>query len=328
MLPLLLPTQYLIPLPRPIHTHIKVTVSSGATTITPEPWIIVSLIAMLANVAKVLLVKTYCRTVESWTLLFFARLLPGIVLLTVLYFIDYRILDSLAFWGATLGAAIITIGASLLYMEAVKRGDLSLITPIQATVPVFMIGCTFVLYGEIPDTQSLAFILMIVISVSFVLQSSSRRKKTTNTLHNRRALAYSLFAAALFGISTVLDRIAINATTHGALVYSAYWHLLTLLLLVPLLWVKRQQLVLAAGIKGSVIIYVLVVLAAFISQQFAVQLSLDLDNGVTFVKTIVMTHIVIASAIGIIYLKERASTAIWIANLTTAFSGIGLLWSI
>ncbi|MFC1749057.1 EamA family transporter [Pseudomonadota bacterium] len=311
-----------------MHSAIFIFNRKPGKIISLEPWIVASLIAMLANVAKVLLVKTRCRHVESWTLLLHARLLPGLVLLGALPFVEHAINDTLAFWGATLAAAVITIGASLLYMEAIKEGDLSQVTPVQATVPMFMIVCTFILYGEVPNTLSFVFIALIAVSVSFVLRTSASDKSKDKNRHPSRALLYSFIAAALFGVSTVLDRVAINAADNGALVFSAYWHLLTLLLLAPLLWFKRQQVSFKAALNGSVMLYVIAVLTAFITQQFAVQLSLELDNGVTFVKTIVMAHIVIASGIGIVYLKERAGSSVWFANIVTAVSGVGLLWSI
>lgn len=293
-----------------------------------ESWIAVSLVAMFANVAKVLLVKTRCRTVDSWALLFYARLLPGVVLLLTLLFIDHTIHDAFSFWSATVAAAVITIGASLLYMEAVKEGELSLVTPIQATIPMFMIACTYMLYGEAPGAMALFFIGLIIVSVSFVLRASARTKQEAVGSHRSRAVLYSFIAAALFGISTVIDRIAIAAASNGALVFSAWWNLVTLLLLLPVLFIKRKTVEVGVLFNANVNLYVFAVLIAFVAQQYAVQLSLDLDNGVTYVKTIVMAHIVIASGAGIIYLKEQASRAVLLANLITAVSGVGLLWSI
>lgn len=293
-----------------------------------ESWVAASLIALFANVAKVLLVKTRCRTVDSWALLFAARLLPGMVLLLALLFIDHTIHDTVAFWSATIAAAMITIGASLLYMEAVKEGELSQVTPIQATIPMFMIACTWLLYGEVPGAGSLFFIAMIIVSVSFVLHSAAQGRDGGRALHQQRAVLYSFAAAALFGVSTVLDRIAVASASNGALVFSAWWHLVTLLLLLPVLFFKRKAVQGAVILNPGVAIYVVAVLTAFVAQQYAVQLSLDLENGVTYVKTIVMIHIVIASGVGILYLRERASHAVLLANLMTAASGVGLLWSI
>lgn len=293
-----------------------------------EPWITASIVAMFASVAKVLLVRTRCRAIDSWTLLFAARLLPGVILLPVLFFIDYTIHDAAAFWSATVAAAVITIGASLLYLEAVKGGELALVIPIQATIPMFMMLCTWLLYGEVPGAQTLFFIVMIVVSVSFVLRSAAAAGAREGGAARGRAVLCSFIAAALFGLSTVLDRIAVGATSHGALVFSAWWHLVTLLLLIPVLLFKRRRLALASMRRASVVLYAGVVLAAFVAQQYAVQFSLDIDNGVTYVKTIVMAHIVIASALGILYLKERASGGVLLANLITAVSGAGLLWSI
>jgi len=293
-----------------------------------EPWVVASVVAMLANVAKVMLIKTRCKTVDSWTLLFYARLLPGIVLLLALFMVDHAIHDAVSFWSATVAAAVITIGASLLYMEAVKEGELSLVTPIQATIPLFMVACTYLFYGEAPNVMALLFIGLIVISVSFVLRSSGQIKRGSTSSHRGRAVLYSFVAAVLFGISTVLDRIAIAAASNGALVFSAWWHLVTLLLLIPVLLIKRKTVVTSILFNPNVNLYVIAVLIAFVTQQYAVQFSLELENGVTYVKAIVMTHIVVASGIGILYLKERASGSVLLANLITAVSGIGLLWSI
>ncbi len=293
-----------------------------------EPWVLLSLLAMAANVGKVLLVKTRCRAIDSWSLLFHARVIPAVLLLAALPFIDYTFLNASQFWLATFAAAVLTIGASLLYMEAIKHGDLSIVTPIQASIPVFMMLCTWALYGEVPNGWALLFIALIVVSVSFVLRSSATNKTQTKRAHATRAVWYSCIAAALFGFSTILDRVAIQAVDNGALVFTAYWHLITVALLLPLLWWRRQRVDAAIARNGNIWFYVAVVLTAFICQQLAVQLSLDLDNGVTYVKTIVMMHIVMTAAIGVIYLKEPQRPAIWLANGVTLFSGMGLLWSI
>lgn len=293
-----------------------------------EDWIIASLVAMIANVAKVLLIKTRCRSVDSWTLLFAARLLPGLVLLVALAFVEHSIRDVTAFWSATVAAAVITIGASLLYMEAVKQGELSLVTPIQATIPLFMIICTWILYGEVPEGLALLFICVIVASVSLVMYRSAQNKDLSVEHRRGRPVFFSFIAAGLFGISTVLDRIAVAAADNGALVFSAWWHIVTLVLLFPVLFIKRKPIKTTAVLNKNVGVYVFAVLLAFIAQQYAVQWSLAIDNGVTYVKTIVMTHIVIASGIGILYFRENTSRTVLLANLVTAASGLGLLWTI
>ncbi len=294
-----------------------------------EIWIIVSLIAMLASVGKVMLIKTCCRSVDSWWLMFAARMLPAILLLPLLFLLDFNILQPGVFWGATLAAAVLTIAASLLYIEAVKQGVLSVVTPLQATVPVFMMVCTWLVYDELPSLLSLLFMLMIVGSVSLVMYASVSAKNSAGKQRSQRALGYSLSAAALFGVSTVLDRVAIGAVSHGALVYTACWHWVTLGLLSIWLWRKRHQLATNVGLwRPAVAGYVLLALTAFLAQQYAVQASLALDNGVTYVKTIVMAHIVIAAAIGIYYFNERVGPGVWWANLLTLAGGVGLIWSI
>ncbi len=293
-----------------------------------EFWIAASLVAMAANVGKVLLVKTRCQHIDSWRLLFYARATPAVVLCAALFFVDYRIHDAAVFWLATLTAALITLGASLLYLYAVKAGDLIVVTPIQASIPIFMIPCMYVLYGEAPPAQALWFIVLIIASVSVALFSSSRDPIPARHPTRVRAALASLAAAALFGISTVLDRVAITAASNGALVFSAYWNLITVVLLLPAWFYLRKSATAGALRLPEVRYYVVAVLVAFVAQQYAVQFSLALENGVTYVKTIVMTHIVFAALFGIIVLQEKTRPAVLIASLMTMIGGVGLLWSI
>ncbi|MEW5756927.1 MAG: EamA family transporter [Pseudomonadota bacterium] len=293
-----------------------------------EIWIAASLVAMIANVGKVLLVKTRCQHIDSWQLVFYARTISAVVLCAALIFVDYRIHDPGVFWGATSAAALITIGASLLYLHAVKAGDLAIVTPLQATIPIFMLPGMYILYGEIPRTQSLWFIGLIIASVSVALYTSSRDQTRASHPTRLRAALASLAAAGLFGVSTVLDRVAIAAASNGALVFSAYWNLITVVMLLPMWFYLRKSAAPSPIRQPAVHYYVAAVLLAFIAQQYAVQFSLELENGATYVKSIVMTHIVFAALFGIVVLKEKVRPAVLIASLMTVLGGVGLVWSI
>ena len=293
-----------------------------------EPWVIMSLFAMLANFGKVLIVKQKCQHINSWLLIFSARFVSAIVLLLLWYFLDYQIPTSLTFWGITLVTALLTMGASILYVESIKKGQLSVVAPIQASVPLFMIIVTMVAYHEMPNRQALMFILLIVASIGYILFVTTQKQLMTLSNSLGFSVLLSLSAAALFGLSTVFDRIAIATVVNGALVYSTFWNLVSALLMIPhfyfIIKVKKKPL----EFKVPIAFYAILTLLAFVFQQFAVQYSLEMENGITYVKTIVMTHIALVALAGIIILNEKTTRGILVAGLITFVASIYLLYSI
>ena len=295
-------------------------------------WIIISMTAMLANTGKVLYVKTKCADINSWILVFCARLLAGVVLCILLLFSEYTILNPTKFWITTLATSLLTILASILYLNALKRGYLSLVVPIQAAIPLFMVACTGILYHEIPNKLSFLFIVFIVLSISATLLITANNKKISYSPKIFLSVIESIAAAFLFGICTVLDRIAISSVTKGALVYSAYWNLTTTFLLLPILYFRNTFTINESQkINKEIIpisIYAFLTLIAFFLQQLAVQYSLEIANGVTYVKSIVMTHISLVTLVSILIFKEQTSLALRGASVITFISGIGLILSI
>jgi hypothetical protein len=67
---------------------------------------------------------------------------------------------------------------------------------------------------------------------------------------------------------------------------------------------------------------------AFLFQQYGVQLSLPLENGVTYVKTLVMTHIIFASLLGAWLTREKIQKDLALAGIGAFAGGIGLILSI
>jgi hypothetical protein len=163
------------------------------------------------------------------------------------------------------------------------------------------------------------------ISVTLILTHSNQTPAEAKFLGS--GVLESISAAMLFGISTVLDRIAIAAVTQGGLVYSAYWHIITTIILFPIIFFR------AASANWSqhffaIISYAILALIAFVFQQLAVQYSLIIDNGVTYVKSIVMIHISLVTIISIFILKEKHNNQLLATSLLTFMGGFGLIMSI
>ncbi len=291
-------------------------------------WIPVSLLAMFFNIGKVLIVKTRCKHIDPLLLVFYARLLPALLFLPYIIFSKYSLTNSPAFWPAVLAASVITIAASLLYVSALQKGNLLVVVPIQAAIPLFMILTTMVLFGEVPPPSSLIFILLVSVSVGYLYKNTPGRKSRNRAQSLWSPALYSLSAAALFGVSTVMDRIAISAAVPGAVVFTAYWHFITVILLFPSFIQKIRSGPFEFPRSGSTGIFAITALLAFLFQQYGVQLSLPLENGVTYVKTLVMTHIIFASLLGAWLTREKIQKDLALAGIGAFAGGIGLILSI
>ncbi len=294
-----------------------------------EAWVWLALIAMAFNVAKALSVKTLCREIDSSALVFHARLLPALALILPAYYSGFQVIDANTFWGATLVAAVLTLFASVLYVKSIQLGNLALVSPIQASVPVFMILTTYVLYGEKPGMMQFLLIMTIAASVAYVLLRTSRSRNTPFQDDVFRPVVMSFAAAALYGISTVIDRIAIAATSHGALFYAACWHAVTVVLLS--FYLARHYRTVLSEITAHlspIVVFILFTSGAFVLQQLSVQESLAIANGVTYVKAIVMLHIGISALLGVVLLRERIAPDLLVSNTIALSAGITLIASV
>ncbi len=289
-------------------------------------WVVLSLLSLAANAAKVLIVKRLCGGIDSRLVVLAGRLFSGVVLLPILFWSGGTIPTSGWFWAATTAAAVITAFASVLFTEAVKKGTLALVIPAQAAVPVFTLLTLWAAGGKTPTSAAVVLMLLSMAAVGWMLYANHRGE---NPAHRQTFYALlSLLAAALFGVSTVLDRVAIANAVYGALAYSAIWNLLSAAL-VGLECLRtntaRKTHTINPKIFWPLTLYGLTVLASFFTQQLAVQQSLNIAGAVVNVKSIVMLHLPVVLLIGILFFGERIIRQAAIAGAAALLFGIALV---
>ncbi len=284
-------------------------------------WILLSLLALVANAAKVLIVKLFCRGIDSRLLVFSGRLVSTLVLLPVLM-ISYRGVPSDGlFWAVIAVTAILTAVASVLYTQAVQHGVLTIVLPTQAAVPVLSLVTLWVGWSETPSPRSAVLMTVSMICLAYALSAQAPRSERNPD--GRRFVVYALIAAVLFGVTTILDRVAIARVAFGALAYSACWNLASTVLMgvqCRQAGLFRSATLLGPNI-GPILLYSVAVLAAFYTQQYAVQLSLSIPGGVVHVKSIVMLHLPVVMLAGFLGLKEKISPRSLIAGLLALAAG-------
>lgn len=295
-----------------------------------QTWIAISLISMLANAAKVLVVKYLCSNINSRTIVFASRLFSTIILLPLLIIYYNTFPLSKIFWIVVAITSTITASASVMYTEAVKKGPLSTVAPIQAALPVFSILTLALLHHQSPTLKNTFLIVMTAAGTAYTLHLAYRSKN--NSIEHKgsfRFALYSLIAAAIFGISTILDRSAIENAAHGALAYTACWNLASAIVLTPSM--LKNKLLGDLTAKKTIIpilAFSIITLLAFYTQQSAVQISLAIPTAVVNVKAIVMLHLPILTLFGWLVLREKTTKKTLCAGLATITFGILLVRSL
>jgi drug/metabolite transporter (DMT)-like permease len=284
-------------------------------------WILLSLLALVANAAKVLIVKLFCRGIDSRLLVFSGRLVSTLVLLPVLMISCRGVPSDGLFWTVIAVTAILTAIASVLYTQALQHGVLAIVLPTQAAVPVLSLVTLWIGWSETPSPRSAVLMTVSMICLAYALSAQAPRSERNPD--GRRFVVYALIAAVLFGVTTILDRVAIARVAFGALAYSACWNLASTILMGTQcfhagLFRRSGRL---WGDAGPILLYSAAVLSAFYTQQYAVQLSLHIPGGVVHVKSIVMLHLPVVMLVGYLGLKEKISTRSLIAGLLALAAG-------
>jgi drug/metabolite transporter (DMT)-like permease len=278
-------------------------------------WVLFSLAAMAAEVGKVLAVKHLCRGVNSRIVVLASRIVSAAVLIPVLFIMGIGFPVDATFWMVIVATSLITAIASVWMTDAVKFGNLTAVMPMQAAVPVFSLLTLWLGWHDRPEkAESIVLMLLSMAAVGVTLYAANRDKTSGGKPFYT---ILSLAAAILFGVSTILDRTAIARVAQGAIAYSACWNLFSALVMTAeTARTKAWQGVSLSRSWMPLAAYSLAALAAFISQQYAVQKSLAIPGAVVNVKSIVMLHLPVLVVLGLLVFRERPRPLTLAASLS------------
>lgn len=292
-----------------------------------ELWIILSLVAMFANVGKVLIVNRLCYGVDSRVLVLCGRLVATVLLLPILIIVNRSFPLDIKFWVVVAVTAGLTAFASVLYTEAIKKGKLSSVMPMQAAVPVFTLLTLFIVDGQSPKSESILFMVVSMAAVAYTLYQSGKEKDKGGG--EFIFVVYSVIAAVLFGVCTFMDKVAIGSVVNGALAYSACWNLASLVIMIfENIRTKNIGGIFVRKNISPICLFSIVTVIAFFSQQYAVQKAMSIDGSVVNVKSIVMLHLPIIILLSFYLPGEKPSKRILLGGLAAVLAGILLVRSV
>lgn len=148
------------------------------------------------------------------------------------------------FFGTLLGSAVLNWGATLLSTQALARADASQVSPLLTFNPAFTLLVAWLTLGETPGWWEALGVAIILVG-AYLLEVAETRTgllAPLAVLVQRPGAVFAILASALWGITTVLEKLAIKHVTppSGPLVALA-GTLLTVVLLTPGAWWRGRR---------------------------------------------------------------------------------------
>lgn len=138
--------------------------------------------------------------------------LPLLAATAALWVIPFPQVDAWFFAGI-LGSAILNVFAQLTSTQALKISDASLVTPLLTFNPVFTLIISAVTLDEIPTAVGVVGVALVLIGAYWLnLKSETRWFEPLRAMITHRAIVLALVAAFLWGITPILEKIAIEHT--------------------------------------------------------------------------------------------------------------------
>ncbi|MBN2332996.1 MAG: EamA family transporter [Deltaproteobacteria bacterium] len=177
-------------------------------------WFILAVLTALAAALKDVFSKIAVTTANPYLVAWAwsAGALP--FLLPLLLVIDLPPLGP-RFWPALFAGGLLHIGATILYIKALKASDLSLTIPMITLTPLFLLVTSPLMLGELPSAASMTGIILIVVG-SYLLNIHEYHK---GFLEPFRALVREpgprlmLGVALIWSVTANIDKIGITGSS-------------------------------------------------------------------------------------------------------------------
>jgi len=114
------------------------------------------------------------------------------------------------FWWAVIILLPVEITALIMYTKAIKLSPLSITTPFLGLTPVFLIGTSFLILGELPDKSGFLGILLVTWG-AYMLNIRDAKTGLLGPLRavaKERGSALMVFVALIYSITSILGKIA------------------------------------------------------------------------------------------------------------------------
>ncbi len=139
------------------------------------------------------------------------------------------------FYPALAVSLAVNLVAWPLFVRSVHASDLSLVMPLLAFTPIFILGVEWAILGEIPGLYGLCGILLVVVG-TYVLNLKETTQGVLDpiraVLRDKGAL-FMLVVAAIWSVSATVEKVAVRSSSPAA--YLSVFNVCFVLLFLPIL---------------------------------------------------------------------------------------------
>lgn len=179
-------------------------------------WLTLSLICAFSLATADAVGKKYLSAYSGYAILLVRFVVPGILLVPVLFFVPLPTELSYEFWLWLLAMVPLEIFAMLLYMQAIHEAPLYQTLPYLSFTPVFSMLTGWITLGETVSMQGALGIIFIVIGTYIInIDHSGARNKITwfapfKAIASQRGSQKMLLAAFIYSFTAVGSKAAMQ----------------------------------------------------------------------------------------------------------------------
>ncbi|MBN1638159.1 MAG: EamA family transporter [Ignavibacteriales bacterium] len=173
-------------------------------------WILFALLNPVSEGFKSLFAKITSRDVEPIVLSWANNFVPFLFFTPFIFFIELKFNTN--FFIGVSGSGIINLAATIIFMRAISKGDISEVMPMLSFTPLFLLVTSPIMVGEFPNTMGLIGVIIIVIG-SYTLNIDLKGKnifEPFKSLLKNKGTRYMLVVAFIWSISANFDKISIT----------------------------------------------------------------------------------------------------------------------
>jgi uncharacterized membrane protein len=289
-------------------------------------WILLALIAAVCTAATSFSLKRAVEHGGALVSTVVARAVAGVLLLGLVAAADAWHPLTAEYWTAAGLVLVPELLGTIFLTLALRSGDLSMVQPIMGLLPgLVMLGGVAVL-GEVPTPAAGAGVLLVTLGVYFVgLQGGGSLLEPIRALGRSRASWFTVGAAVSWSLATLVHKRGIAAV--GPFPWAATLAFVSAIGLGAVLPVLARRTGGELGWPREVTPwwrFVALAGLSFAVQQFGLHLALRMAQA-GYVIAITSTGILIATALGIVVLGERAAARTRAAGASFVCAGAALI---
>ncbi len=236
-------------------------------------WLLFALLNPVADAFRSVFAKKASADYNPFIIAWANNFIPVLIFSPFLFFIDIQINTKFVL-GFT-GTWLINVVTTVLYMKAIKEGDISVVMPMLSFTPVFLLITSPLIVGEFPNKYGVAGVLLVVAG-SYILHSENKHDfwAPFKSIFTQKGTRLMLLVAFLFSFSSNFDKVAIQNSSVMQHIVLANIFLFSSFTLINIF--KKNHLMLKKGDKKGIknlLIISMFTASMFIFHLFAISMT-------------------------------------------------------